>query len=418
MECHDRCFKLVRLSRKCTKDKIWITRGIKRSSNCKNRLYKKWLSTKSSVDEKKYKDYLRIFKKVTHAAQVAYYRELFDTRTNTIKQLWTNLNKISSLSAVKTKTIINKLSHNGTDFTEPRDICNTINDYFCSIGENLADSLKPCGQLDFKRYCLDSVKDSMYCNPVTPDEIVKIINSFPNNKSPGTDNINSKILKEISDITATPLMYIFNLSFSSGTVPNLLKIAKVIPAYKKGERNLPGNYRPISLLSIFDKIMEKLMYRRLINFLDKNETLYKYQFGFRKNYSTIQAVLEVVDSIYQHWDDNEIIVGIYLDLQKAFDTVNHSILLQKLHHYGIRGTILEWFTSYLYQRKQFTVLQDNYSELKTVRIGVPQGSVLGPLLFLIYVNDIQYAVPNADVKLFADDTNLFLHNNDPKNCLR
>ena len=262
------------------------------------------------------------------------------------------------------------------------------------------------------------VKDSMYCNPVTPDEIVKIINSFPNNKSPGTDNINSKILKEISDITATPLMYIFNLSFSSGTVPNLLKIAKVIPAYKKGERNLPGNYRPISLLSIFDKIMEKLMYRRLINFLDKNETLYKYQFGFRKNYSTIQAVLEVVDSIYQHWDDNEIIVGIYLDLQKAFDTVNHSILLQKLHHYGIRGTILEWFTSYLYQRKQFTVLQDNYSELKTVRIGVPQGSVLGPLLFLIYVNDIQYAVPNADVKLFADDTNLFLHNNDPKNCLR
>ena len=132
-----------------------------------------------------------------------------------------------------------------------------------------------------------------------------------------------------------------------------------------------------------------------------------------KNYSTAQAVMEVLDIIYQYCDNHEIIMGIYLDLQKAFDTVNYTILLQKLAIYGIRGTVLQWFDSYLTNRKQYTALGDNKSELETVSYGVPQGSVLGPLLFLIYVSDIQYAISTAKVKLFADDTNLFLHNCNP-----
>ena len=192
-----------------------------------------------------------------------------------------------------------------------------------------------------------------------------------------------------------------------------LDVYSRLPYIKKVKKMFRVTIDLISLLSIFDKLLEKLTYRCLSNFLEKNKFLYEYQFGFRKKYSTAQAVMEVLDNIYQYCDNHEITMGIYLDLQKAFDTVNHTILLQKLAIYGIRGTVLQWFDSYLANRKQYTVLGDNKSELETVSYGVPQGSVLGLLLFLIYVNDIQYAISTAKVKLFAHDINLFLHNCNP-----
>ena len=201
-----------------------------------------------------------------------------------------------------------------------------MNNYFCSVGAKLAQSLSSSSNNEFMKYLPSPNKNSMFCSPVTPDEITRILYKFPNNKAPGGDGINSKVLKLIGSSIATPLAHIFDLSFTSGEVPELLKVAKVIPIYKKGERNQPGNYRPISLLSIFDKIMEKLMYKRLSDFLESNKILYEYQFGFRKNYSTSQAVMEVVDSIYQSWDNHEITMGIFLDLQKAFDTVNYNVL--------------------------------------------------------------------------------------------
>ena len=171
---------------------------------------------------------------------------------------------------------------------------------------------------------------------------------------------------------------------------------------------MTSNYRPISLLSIFDKLLEKLMAARLNNFLEKNNILYKYQFGFRKNYSTVLAVIDVVEDILEHLDQQDIGIGIYLDLKKAFDTVDHDILLYKLYNYGIRGVVHDWFKSYLCNRQQFTAIQNNVSKCESVTCGVPQGSVLGSILFLIYVNDIYKALPNERIKLFADDTNSFL----------
>ena len=411
-DCYIKCFPEVRMSRKCARDKMWITRGIKRSSNHKNKLYKKWVCSRDPLDEKNYKSYLKVFKKVTLAAQMTYYKDKFDIRINTTKQLWINLNKVCSLNKNKTTTCINKMIFDNKEISEPSEICNKLNNYFCSIGTNLVQLLNPGGNIDFMKYTPYSNKNSMFCSPVTPDEIVKIIQRLPNNKAPGMDGINSKILKVICNSISPPLAHIFNLSFTTGEVPELLKVAKVIPIYKKGERNQPGNYRPISLLSIFDKIMEKLMYKRLSDFLENNNILYEYQFGFRKNHSTSHAVMEVMDSIYQNWDNHDVTMGIFLDLQKAFDTVNHYILLKKLEIYGIRGIILKWFTSYLTNRRQYTVLQNYESEFECITYGVPQGSVLGPLLFLIYVNDIQYAITNAKIKLFADDTNVFFHSKD------
>ena len=199
------------------------------------------------------------------------------------------------------------------------------------------------------------------------------------------------------------------MSFSSDQVPQSLKTAKVIPLHKKGEKDKPGNYRPISLLSIFAEVLEELMFNRMYSFLMQNNILYKYQFGFRKGFLTSLALIELLDTIYCHRDNHDFVIGMFFDLQKAFDTVDHTILLHKLENYGVRGIVLKWFHDYLHNRQQFVSIGDSKSNLRSVTYGVPQGSILGPLLFLLYINDIENCVHNATVKLFADDTNLFVH---------
>jgi len=170
-----------------------------------------------------------------------------------------------------------------------------------------------------------------------------------------------------------------------------------------------SNYRPISLLPVFSKLLEKLIYNRVMNFLKKYSVLYKYQFGFRKGHSTNLALIDVIDTINMALDNKEYVIGVFCDLQKAFDTVNHEILLRKLDHYGIRGILHAWFTDYLTDRNQFVTINDVNSCKSLVPCGVPQGSVLGPLLFLLYVNDMPNAVPGVNIRLFADDTNIFFH---------
>ena len=204
-----------------------------------------------------------------------------------------------------------------------------------------------------------------------------------------------------------PLTYIYNWSFSSGTVPNKLKIAQVIPIYKKGSTTDLSNYRPISLLFIFSKLLEKLMYTRLINFFEKNDVLFHGQFGFRANHSTTQALILITDKIQKAIEEKLFSCGVFLDLSKAFDTVDHSILINKLQHYGIRGITNKWFNSYLDDRKQFVSVGTIKSDLNDIVCGVPQGSVLGPLLFLVYINDFNNSSDLLDFHLFADDSNLF-----------
>ena len=186
-----------------------------------------------------------------------------------------------------------------------------------------------------------------------------------------------------------------------------MKIAKVIPIFKSGSVVDVNNYRPISLLSIFDKIIEKLMYKQLYDFLSNNDILFNNQFGFRKNLSTSLALMQITERIRKSIDNKKFGCGIYIDLSNAFDTVNHEILLKKLDHYGVRGSSLNWFRSYLCNRKQYVFLNGESSSLETLTCGVPQGSVLGPLLFLIYINDLPNISDKLEFFLFADDTNIY-----------
>ena len=233
------------------------------------------------------------------------------------------------------------------------------------------------------------------------------IKNLSTSKSPGHDEITAKFLKISAKKVAPAVSDIINLSIKSGEYPEALKIAKVLPIFKKGDPSLASNYRPISVLSCINKIFEKIISKRIYNFLEKYNILYEFQYGFRQGHSTSHALVEIVDKIKFAMDNNEMTCGIFLDLSKAFDTVNHEILLNKLDHYGIRGPTLKLLKSYLSNRKQFVKIGKFKSELRQISCGVPQGSVLGPLLFILYINDLHKACSLGNTRIFADDTNIF-----------
>ena len=230
---------------------------------------------------------------------------------------------------------------------------------------------------------------TFYINPTTVTEIISLIKLLKNGSS-GYDSISATTVQKTATACITPLTHIMNLSLSSGIFPQELKNARVIPLFKSGDAMLSSNYRPVSVLPLFSKILERLMYNRLISFINKHDHLCKFQFGFREDHSTNLALIYLVDKISNSLDTGEYVLGLFLDFTKAFDTVNHAILLQKLEHLGVRGISLNWFESYLSNRSQYVDHSGISSELQYIHCGLPQGSILGPLLFLLYINDLSY----------------------------
>ena len=211
------------------------------------------------------------------------------------------------------------------------------------------------------------------------------------------------------------LAEVINWSFASGTFPSTLKLAKVIPLYKGGDSDDPSNFRPISLLPTLSKIIERIVKERMMNFLKRNNVLTINQFGFLASKGTNDAMFSFLENLYLRLNDGEVAAAVFCDLSKAFDCVDHGILLRKLGVYGFRGKSLKWFSSYLVERCQVVVFKDNSSKTCTALSGVPQGSVLGPLLFLLYINDLPHLKISGSFTIFADDTTILWSNNDPEN---
>ena len=295
---------------------------------------------------------------------------------------------------------------NGERVTDKNKIVNGFNNFYVNIGPNLCKSLPP-SNVDPVSYLKNRNLHSMFIEPTNGPEIKKIIVSLKES-AVGWDEISAKIIKQCTDYLLIPLTHVFNMSFTSGVFPAELKVAKVIPLYKGDSKYVLSNYRPVSVLPVLSKILERLMYNRLVSFVNEHKLLYKLQFGFRSDHSTAMALMTLVDNISNSIENGKFTLGVFLDFSKAFDCLNHKILFQKLEFYGVRDVALEWFKSYLKNRKQYVVFNKTESNYMNISCGVPQGSILGPLLFLLYVNDIVNVSNVLLLFLYADDTNTFL----------
>ena len=403
-------FPVVRVSRKRWQDKPWMTKALKISIKRKNKLYKACLVHPGNTIHEKYRTYKNILRKGLKEAEIMYYEELFDNHKNSVYNLWKSLNPIINPKRGKSFTPVNKLILGQRVVVDKQEISNSMNEHFCNIGNKLQSGIPDYGH-KYRDYMPQRINNSFYLQPITTDDILLEIKRLKHNKSPGHDLIGSKVVKLCPEIFAMNLAKIYNWGIENGKYPDDLKIAKVIALYKKGVKFDPNNYRPISLLSLFDKIFEKILCRRLVSFLEQNKILYCYQYGFRKLYSTVLALIEITDYIKRLLDEKNYVISVFIDFKKAFDTVDHEILLYKLECYGIRGLVNDFFRSYLTNRRQYTVINGVNSELRTVSCGVPQGSVLGPLFFLLYINDLYKSIGHESVRLYADDTAIITSNN-------
>ena len=243
-----------------------------------------------------------------------------------------------------------------------------------NIGHDLSRDI-PNIRNDPTGYIPANLKYSMFVSPVTQIEILNVISNLKES-SAGHDEIPSKLLKKTCHLLIEPLLHVIYLSLLNGVFPDELKIAQVLLLFKSGDKSIINNYRPVSILSVFSKIFEHVMYNRLLSFLNTHKVLYEFQFGFREKHGTnIAFKTFLVDKILKSWENGEIVLGLFLDFSKAFDTVNHEILISKLYKYGIRGITLNWFKSYLPNRKQYVSYHYIKSNEFNITCGIPQGSI-------------------------------------------
>ena len=402
--------KTVRYNKKVHKDNPWITNGILKSINSKDKLYKALIKTPKespnyAVLQTNFKTYRKIIRRSIMFAKRDYYRSVFNKYSANLKMTWQTINETLNRRKKKREYPQEFKLSNGKTIYDPKQIADAFNNYFISIGS--ADKQTTTQNKEYTSYLCDKLNTKLVFNAITEESVLHIINSLKPKTSTGVDGISNKLLKFVKCGIAKPLTIIINQMLSVGIFPDLLKISKVIPLYKKDDPVNFSNYRPISLLPSISKIFEKVIFKQLADYLEENNLMYKYQYGFRKYHSTEYAALHLLDYLNSEVDARRIPLNVYLDLSKAFDFLSHSILLDKLKHYGVEGVAHDLLKNYLENRKQFVQLNDHSSELKCVLNGVPQGSILGPLLFLIYINDIPNSSNVFNFLLYADDTTLF-----------
>ena len=401
--------KLVKYNKYKHKKSPWITFGILRSIKFRDNLYAKL--KKAPPDSRNYESlknnynvYNKLLNELVKEAKIVFYDNELKKHSSDLKKTWSTINRIISRNR-KSNEFPSYIMKNSSKITNAEEIVNTLNHYFSTVGASLASGIQQ-PEKQFSDYLKQRTLCSFSFKTVHKDDIIKMIDNFKPKTSTGPDGLSMKLLKTIRNPIAPALSLLVNQSLCTGIFPSKFKIAKVLPLLKKPNNYTIENFRPISLLNCISKVIEKCVFNQVYDYFECNKLFYTSQYGYRKEHSTELACIELVDKIYQQLESQQTPVCIFLDLSKAFDTLNHEILLRKLKHYGLSETPIKWFTDYLSNRHQFVEVDNVRSSVARIETGVPQGSILGPLLFIIYMNDISSASEIFQAVLYADDTSL------------
>ena len=409
--CFEEAFpvKKIRFNKNIHKGKDFMSKGLLISRLRKLELSKKRIEDPTPQNINEYNVYLNSYNSLIKAAKkLNTQRKLHENRKN-MRETW-NILRESTGKVIDKNSSIRELNVNGDIISNKKDIASKMNDFFTSVAQQITENINPSMKDPIEN--VPNLDSELVFSGVSQREIIKLVNSMESKRSTDVFGISNFLLKKVIDLVAFPLCHIFNLSIRSGIIPTKLKQAKVIPIYKmKGMPNaqdtLPTNYRPISLLPIFSKILEKIIAKQLTEYLNENDILFHHQYGFQAKKSTIHPMVHLLNHIGKAKNEKKVTIGVFCDISKGFDTISHSILIKKMEKIGIKNQALKWFKNYLEGRKQFVQVEGEVSELLDIRKGVPQGSILGPILFLIYINDLPIATELFTL-LFADDTSFLI----------
>lgn len=388
----------------------WFSSGLKVSSRKCLKLYKEvYKSPHDSVEFQRYREYRKLYNKLRRQAKYSYYNKLISENCSNSKKLWKVLNKITGKLNDK-QGISEEFIINGVQETDRFRISNAFGRYYSTIGKKLSEKIDR--NVNGDRNILSNgptrINECCFFHPTTEREIEKLILKLKAKDSKGYDGITNKMLKAIYTSILPALNIIFNKSLCNGEFPHDMKLAIVKPLYKAKNKSEISNYRPISLLPVISKVLEKLVHIRIMKFLERHKILYEGQYGFRKLRNTSDAILDLTGNILDGFNKGMYTLGLFLDMTKAFDCINHQSLFCKLDSYGIRGIPLNWIKSYLSNRSLKVEVNNVLSDRFSVTYGTPQGSVLGPLLYIIFANDMPKILKFTNSIMFADDTTIFI----------
>lgn len=396
----------------------WITNEILQCIKDRDKAFRLYKKDSSDENFSIFKGLRNKTQTMIYTAKRDYFKEKVENENHDSKSLWNSLKELG-MPSKKSKATASAIGLKIDDKVcfDRRIVAEKFNSFYTTVASKLVQKL-PKGMNKFgkhfveKFYRLKGVKpNDCSFSIVSENKVLKCLNKLGAKKATGLDGIPARFVRDSASIIACPLRHVINLSLIQGIVPDDLKSARVVPLFKKSDKTEVGNYRPVSILSIISKVFERVVYDQLETYLDERKLLYNLQSGFRPRFSTDTCLIHLTDFIKFQMDKGNVVGMVLLDLQKAFDTVVHSILLTKLEALGLSNDAVRWFRSYLSDRQQLVDVSGTFSSCEDISCGVPQGSILGPLLFLIYVNDMSGVVENK-LLLYADDSAILVADKD------